>query len=255
MELPEEAAAPALAAWNLVPSNQWFLAEYLRSLRAMELYPQVLECSLFVRGGGVCRYYLADSEERLGLEVRPSMEYLLCASGCSDDSTAADANLWLSLIYLHREDTGAALSAASSAVRLMPEEEFYRCVLAERMAEAGSIETSRELLHGLRLDGVADRSYWQAMEALAEAESDQDRRIWALRRARECRLCPGTDRELGWALYLAGRNALRDGDTNGSRELLTEASGLGDTSEVFALRADSLLELLDEFENRGPGSR
>ncbi|OPL17969.1 MAG: hypothetical protein AVO35_07355 [Candidatus Aegiribacteria sp. MLS_C] len=250
MELPEEAVSPALAAWRAEPSNPWFLAEYMRAMRAMGMYHEVLSCSVFVRGGGVCRYYLADCEMDLGSEETPSLDYLVRESS-GDDSAAADACIWLSIVQLGNDDPQAALSSASRAVDLVPEDAFYRCVLAQRMAEAGSLETSRDILAGLRLEGETDLSYWQACAALSSAEGDEDRVIWALRRARECRRCPGTDRELGWALYFAGRDALREGDTELCRHRLTEAAVAGDTAEVFVQRADSLLELLNEFE-KGP---
>lgn len=250
MELPEEAFAPALAAWRAEPSNPWFLAEYMRAMRAMGMDHEVLSCSVFVRGGGVCRYYLADCEIRLGLGVTPSLDYLVRESA-GNDSASADACIWLSMVRLGTDDPQAALGLASRAVELAPGEAFYRFVLAERMAEAGSLETSRGILAGLRLEGELDHSYWQASAALASAEGDRERVIWALRRARERRRCPGTDRELGWALYFAGRDALREGDAELCIRWLTEAALTGDTTEVFVQRADSLLELLNEFQ-KGP---
>jgi hypothetical protein len=140
---------------------------------------------------------------------------------------------------------------AARAVELAPEESFYRCLLAENLAEAGEVEASRQQLHYLRLNCSADYSYWRATAALAEAEDDECRYIWALRRARGCRVCPETDRNLAWALYFSGRDAMRSGDLDSSRVLLEEILNLGDSTQVYVQRADSLLKLIDEFQETG----
>mgnify|MGYP001025908758 FL=1 len=253
MEMPEDALAPAEAAWTLEPWNQWYLAEYLRALRSMEMYGDMMEISGMVRGGGVCRYYLAACERELGMDPSPSKLVLQELAVSDDDSTASDALIWLVLL-LDGEVTGdSLLKMAERAVELSPDEDFYRCVLAERLAEMDEVEAARVHLHILRLRGATGYSYWGAVAAAAEAEDDGERRVWALRRAMEARVCPQSVRDLGWALYFLGRDSLRGGELEMSRTWLEESAGLGDTSEIFVQRADSLLDLINEFENAAAG--
>ncbi|MBN2608745.1 MAG: hypothetical protein JXA64_06490 [Candidatus Fermentibacteraceae bacterium] len=252
MERPDVALQAAMAAWTMEPSNEWFLAEYIRALRSLDMYDEILDCADLVRGGGVCRYYLADCERELGVHPSESMEYLLEAAGFEDDSACADACIWLAVLAQGLSEGDSSLLLAARAVELMPDEDFYRCFLAERLAESGDLAGAREQLHRLRLGGGTGYSYWRATAALAEAEGDLHRNVWALRRARTARTCPESGRDLGWALYFIGREALRTGETSMARRWLWESRLLGDTSEVFVHRSDSLLELLYEFENQTP---
>ncbi len=254
MESPADALEPALAAWGIEPDNQWYFAEYLRALKNLDMYEELVSDGDYVRGGGVCRYYLAVAERELGMCPSPSVEYLLTASSCEDDSAAADACVWLAILLQNEVDADSIIFLFETAATLQPDEDFYRCVLAEKLAENGEIERSREQLHLLRLEGSTGYSYWQACASLAEAEEDTDRRIWALRRARNDRICPESSRNLAWTLYFSGRDALRDGDMLLSRERLLEAASLGDSSEMYIHKSDSLLELIHEFENSIPGS-
>lgn len=254
MEKPADALEPALAAWRIEPDNQWYLAEYIRALKNLEMYDELIGCGGYIRGGGVCCYYLAVAERELGIYPSPSFEYLLAASSAQDDSAAADACLWLALLLGNEVDADSLIVLVETAVMLQPYEDFYRCILAEKLAENGETERSREQLHLLRLEGSTGYSYWQACASLAEAEMDTDRRLWALRRARSLRICPESNRNLGWTLYFAGRDALRDGDILLSAERLQEAVGLGDSSEIYVHKADSLMELIHEFENSVPCS-
>ncbi len=249
MEKPEDALEPALAAWRIEPASQWYLAEYLRALRSLEMFEEMMEYGNYVRGGGVCRYYLAAAERELGINPSSSLEYLLDTSSCGNDSAAADACIWLAILLQNEVSADSVLALVETAADLQPDEDFYRCVFAEKLAENGEIERSREQIHLIRLEGSTGYSYWQSYATLAEAEEDTGRRIWALRRARTDRICPESSRNLGWALYISGRDALRDGDVLFSRERLLEASCLGDTSEIYIQKSDSLLELIDEFEN------
>lgn len=253
MEMPEKALEPALAAWSMEPSSQWFLAEYLRALRSLGMFPEMMEYSDLVRGGGVCRYYLAAAERELGMEPSPSLRHLLDASVSPDDSTAADACAWLAIFLQGPSLEDSILALTVRSVELRPEEDFYRCLLAERLAEAGDLEGAGEQIGRLRLGGADGYSYWRAVAVLAAAEDDPERNIWALRRARERRVCPESARNLGWALYFRGRNALRSGDLALSGDALRESSLLGDSSEVFVQRSDSLLRLIDEFEKTAAG--
>jgi hypothetical protein len=134
LEMPESALGPALDAWNLEPSNQWYLAECLKAMRETGMLQEMMELSRYVRGGGVCRYYLADAEIRLGMESSPSLAYLLEAIASRDDSTAADACAWLCILLGDDVDDDSTVSLATKAVELAPGEEFYRCLLAEKLA-------------------------------------------------------------------------------------------------------------------------
>ncbi|MEN8208230.1 MAG: hypothetical protein ABFR50_03160 [Candidatus Fermentibacteria bacterium] len=253
MEQPSDALEPALAAWRIEPDNQWYLSEYFRALKNLEMYDELLGFGDYVRGGGVCRYYLAATERVLGLFPSPSVTYLLTASVSGDDSAAADACVWLAVLLGNEAGPDSIISLLETAAFLQPDVVFYRCLLAEKFAENGETERSRELLHSIRLEGSAGYSYWQACASLAEAEEDTERRIWALRRARSYRVCPESGRNLGWALYLSGRDALREGKVLLSRDRLLEAASLGDSSEAYVHKADSLLELIYEFENSVSG--
>jgi len=249
MESPEDALGPALTAWNIEPDNQWYLAEYLRALKNLMMFEELAAYGEFVRGGGVCRYYLASAERELGYSTSPSLDHLVSVSVCENDSAAADACIWLAILLQDDVSTDSVLDLVETAVQLQPKVDFYRCVFAEKLAENGEIELSRDQLIQLRLEGSDGYSYWQACASLAEAEEDADRRIWALRRAMDCRICPESRRNLGWALYITGRDALREGDILQSTEWLSEASALWDSSEIFVQKSDSLLELIDEFED------
>lgn len=249
MEKPADALEPAFAAWRIEPDNQWYLAEYIRALKNLEMYEELIGCGGYIRGGGVCRYYLAVAERELGVCPSPSVEYMLTASLCEDDSAAADACVWLVILLQDVIDADSVIVLVETAVTLQPDVLFYRCILAEKLAENGETERSRKLLHSMRLEGSTGYSYWRAIASLAEAEEDTDRHIWALRRARSDRICPESSRNLGWTLYFSGRDALREGNILLSRERLLEAANLGDSLETYVHKADSLLKLIYEFEN------
>lgn len=254
MEEPADALEPALAAWSIEPENQWYLAEYIRALKSLQMYDELISHGEYVRGGGVCRYYLAVAERELGMRPSPSLAYFLTVSACDDDSAAADACAWLAILLQNEAESDSIIALVETAAALAPDVVFYRCVLAEKLAENRETERSREQLHFIRLEGSTGYSYWQACASLAETEEDTDRRIWALRRARSNRICPESSRNLGWALYLSGRDVLREGEVLLSRERLSEAISLGDSSEVYVQKADSLLELIHEFENSITGN-
>lgn len=250
MEQPEEALSPALAAWRTEPVKQWYLAEYLRALRNLSMFEELLAHTAYVRGGGVCRYYLAVAEREMNQHPSASLEYLLETSVADDDSAAADACIWLAILLQDKISADSILTFAATAVEKDPSSEFYRCVFAENLSRNGLLEQAREQIHWMRLKGYTGYSYWQACAELAEAEEDDERRIWALRRARQNRNCPDTSRNLGWALYISGRDALRDGDLIYSRDHLEDALQTGDSTEVYVMKSDSLLNLINEFENR-----
>lgn len=247
LELPDSALTLARRAWDDRPQDQWYLGEYMRSLYRLQRYREILELAWTVRGGGVCRYYLARAEEALDT-IPESRRYFEEALNSPDDSTAADAASWLSI--LAREEIGpdSVISLLRMAARLRPEEAFYRARLVEALSEEGMTGEAWDHLRLLRLEGDRSQSYWSAWAAYAEAEGSARREIWALRRAWQGRRCPQTARNLGWAIYLAGRDTLRAGNSREAVSLLRESASLGCSSDVFAVKSDSLIRLVEEFE-------
>jgi tetratricopeptide (TPR) repeat protein len=245
--VPDSALPWAEFALELDPGNQWYMCEVLRSLCSMEMFAEAAGYLPRVRGGGVCRYYLARAESGCGAGDSPSRTWLEDALGSEDDSTAADAACWLSLLLAGRvpEDSLSALLA--SAVELDPGNEFYRCRYAGVLAGEGRTEEAAECLRPLRVSGVSSQAYWQARAELARAEGDDRREIWALRRAWQARRTPDAAESLGWALYLYGRDAMRSGDLALADGRLREASSMGDTGDAYTVLADSLLELIEEY--------
>ncbi len=253
LEMYGGAAEAAGRAWELDPADRWYLAELMKALRGTGDLAGVIELSPFVRGGGACRYHLAAAERDSGISPSPSAEWLARAVSSPDDSTAADACAWLSVLLAGDVPPDSVLALRRTALELDGSSAFYACLLAEAAAEADSVRLCSEVLRGLRTEASGSYGYWGAMAALAEAEESPLRRIWALRRALESRDCPQSRRDLGWALYLHGRDLLRGGERTASRELLERASGLragaSAEPETFSVLADSLLRLLDEYES------
>jgi len=248
LELHDEALGPARSAWESRPWDSWYLGEYMKTLRALGMTVELMELDPLVRGGGVCRYYLASAELESGSGCSPSTDFLTGMLSSTDDSAAADAAVWLSLLLHDSLTQDSLISLLSGAVSRIPDDGFYRSLLAERLSESGLVEEAREQLVAMRLAGFLGSPYWEACASLAEAEGDPERRIWALRRAVESMRCPATEENLGWALYQTGRNRMREGDLEGSALLLSETATLGDTSDAWRQKADSLIALIDEFQ-------
>lgn len=237
-----------MISWERRPWDQWYLAEYMRALRGLDMTRRLLELRPLVRGGGVCRYYLARAEMDSLSGASPSLDYFAGTLTSQDDSAAADAAVWLSLLLQESLCEDSLLSLLRGAVDRVPDSEFYRSLLAERLVSSGLLEEARSHLSFMRLSGASGTSYWGACASLAEAEGDAPRRIWALTRAVETRECPGTVDDLGWALYISGRDLLRQGDLAGAEPLLRETLTLGDGSQAWYQRADSLLGLVDAYQ-------
>ncbi len=246
LELPDSALGYARNAWDRRPQDQWYLGEYMRALYRLQRYDELLDLGWAVRGGGVCRYYLARAERALDT-LRASRGYFEEALESPDDSTAADAASWLSI--LAREDIGpdSVIALLLMSVEMRPGEAFYRARLVEALSENGMLGEAWEHLRLLRREDDRSQSYWSAWAAYAEAEGSARREVWALRRAWEGRRCPQTATNLGWALYLAGRDTLRAGHPGEALPLLRESSALGCSSDVFAVKSDSLIDLVAAF--------
>jgi len=252
-EMPDSALTYAFRAWELQPDNQWFFGQYLKTLRELERYDEILDLSSLVTGGGSCRYYLAVAERETGTEPSISLEYFEAAYISEDDSISADAAVWLSILQRNQLSVDSICIILEKTVNSMPESDFYRVLYAETLIESGNIEdavTQLDILHSL------DRgySYRQAQSALAEYEADSERLNWTLRRAYAVRPVPEVARSLGWQLFISGYEDLRNGRLELARKRLEDASQYG-TTEVFAVESDSLLLLLDEFEQSSMSKR
>ena len=252
--VPDSALPWAELALELDPDNQWYMCEVLRALCSMEMFTEAAGYLPRVRGGGVCRYYLARAESECGAGDSPSLEWLEEALRSEDDSTAADAACWLSLLLSGRVPDDSLSALLARAVELDPGSEFYRCRYAGALAGEGRTDEAAACLRPLRISGASSQVYWQARAELARAEGDSRREIWALRRAWQARRTPVAAESLGWALYLSGRDAMRSGDLALAAGRLLEASSLGGAGDVYAVLSDSLLELLDEY-TRQTGDR
>lgn len=242
MEMPDSACVHALEAWRMEPGEEIFLAEYFKALRRCGREPEVLELAGLVRNGGAARYHAA----ACGHE--PSLRYLRDSSMSSDDSTAADACCWLSLL----EGAGGAgersLQLMRRCVDLAPEEGFYRSMLVEDLCGTGLLDEARADLLVLRRSRWFEPGYWDACASVAELEGDQERRLWALRRSVEAMRTPGSIRSLGWGLISAARSDMRNGRLELATQRLSEAVRLGGSSEEFVRVSDSLLTMTGLYE-------
>lgn len=248
LELHEEALEPARLAWESRPWDSWYLGEYMKTLRELGMTVELMALEPFIRGGGACRYYLASVELRDGSGSSPSTDFLTGMLSSSDDSAAADAAVWLSLLLSDSLSSDSLISLLRGAVARVPDSGFYRSLLAERLSEEGLTEEAGEQVAAMRLSGYLGSSYWDACASLAEAQGDAGRRLWALRRAVESMRCPGTEENLGWGLYQTGRDLMREGDLEGALKLLLETATIGDGSEDWRQKADSLTGLIHEFQ-------
>jgi tetratricopeptide (TPR) repeat protein len=244
--MPDSALGYARRAWDERPQDQWYLAEYMRALYRLERYRAILDLAWTVRGGGVCRYYLARAEQALDT-VPESRRYFEEVLASPEDSTAADAASWLSILAWEDIGPDSVISLLRAAVELSPDETFYRARLVEALSEEDMTGEAWDHLRLLRLGDDRSQSYWSAWAAFAEAEGSARREVWSLRRAWEDRRCPQTATNLGWALYLAGRDTLRAGHPREALPLLRESASLGCSADVFAVKSDSLIQLVEEF--------
>ena len=245
LEMPDSALAPAYRAWNLQPDNQWFLGQYLKTLKDLNRFDEMLELSSLVTGGGSCRYYIAVAE-RENDTVPLALDYFETAYRSDNDSISADAGAWLVILQRNQLSVDSISFILRDVVNKIPSSDFYRVLYAGALVESRNIDEAvvqLDILHS----GDRKYSYWQAKGTLAEYEGDAERYIWTLRRAYAVRPVPESARSLGWQLFISGYEDLRNSRLELARERLEEASKYGDT-EVFAVESDTLLLLLDEFE-------
>ncbi len=230
----------AETALNLQPSNERCLAELLKSL--VDEPERVLQYSYLIHGGGTCRYRLAQAEIKLDLAEKVSLEWLEMAYESETDSVAADAGCWLSIIH---GDSG--LEFVEKSVLLSPEVEFYRSLLVSKLVNAGLLEQASLQFEILKRTGFSGYSFWRTASSLYEASGDFDGAIEASRRAYQLRQIPGTAADLGWKLYFAGRELLRNQQLTEAQLPLREASVLWSSDSLWAVKSDSLLDLVNEF--------
>lgn len=242
MEMPDSACSQALAAWRMEPDEELFLAEYFKALRRSGRQQEVLDLADLVRNGGAARYHAA----ACGHE--PSIQYLRDSSLSADDSTAADACCWLSLLESTEGAWERSLQLRRRCVELAPGSGFYRSMLVEGLCRAGLLEEAAANLLVLRRARWFEPGYWDACASVAELEGDQERRLWALRRSVEALTTPDAVRSLGWGLVSAARSDLRNGRLELASQRLSEAVHLGGPSEEFVRVSDSLLTMTRLYE-------
>jgi tetratricopeptide (TPR) repeat protein len=241
LDLPDSALAFAENAWSLEPARERYLSEFMKSLSMLGMDSEILGLARYLRGGGVGRYYAAAAGDSA------SLAYLAETAAEGGDSAAADACCWLSILCFSSCGAESSIALLERSVFLEPGDPFYRSLLVQRLAASGRLDRAIEHLDLLRRTRARDAVYWQAAASVAEAEGDDVRLAWALRRCWQARQTSEAGRDLGWALYTGAGRAVSEGEIELARQWLTEARGLHADS-VVTLRSDSLLRLLDEFE-------
>ena len=243
--MPDSALNYAQRSWEMRREKSYYFTEYLKSLYRLGEYELILSLVPFLRGNGYARYITARAEEETGSELH-SIEIFSESLDSESNSIAADAALWLSILLDGTVSEDSIRTLAETAVLYDSSSSFYRCRLAGVYSEAGDFENAYIQLAVVRRMGKTDYYYWKSMTSLARDERDHERHVWAARRANECRRIPEAARNLGWALYMAGNNAMRSDDLVLAVSLLEEALRL-EADEEITLRSDSLLGMIYEF--------
>lgn len=246
LDLPDSAEFYAETALSIQPSSERCLAELLKSLSGQP--EKILEYSYLVSGGGTCRYRLARAEIDLDRQEKPSRDWLENSFESEIDSIAADAGCWLSILH-----GDAGLCYIEKSVDLMPEEEFYRSLLIEKLIDATELESAAAQFEILKNTGSAGLSFWQTTSSVLDALGDSQGAIEASRRAFELRRIPSSAADLGWKLYFYGRNLMRDGLMIDAVPHLRESSALWSNDSLWAMKSDSLLDLMNEFTSTSEG--
>jgi len=246
MEMHDSASVYASEALLLNPGNEGCLSELLKALSDDPC--SVLQYSPLISGGGTCRYRLARAELDTSLLPGESVLWLLGRFETGDSVSAADAGCWLSLLF---PDSG--LQYLERSVELMPDEPFYRYLLIERLAEGGFTDRGLQELELLSDSCEGSTSYWQAAASVYEALGEQEAAIEASRRAFLLRMVPSTAADLGWRLYFHGRDLVRENRMTEAVPFLRECSSVWRAESSWALRADSLLDLMNEFTSISDG--
>jgi len=244
----DSAEVYAQAALLLQPGSERCLSELLKALS--DDPASVLDYSSLVSGGGSCRYRLARAEIDLDLELneRTSIDWLETSFLNQTDSVAADAGCWLSIIH-----GSSGLQYIERSVVLMPHIEFYRSLLIDKLIQADNLEDAVFQFEILKETGSGDFYFWQTASSIYEALDDPDGAIEASRRSWELRQTPSSSADLGWKLYFYGRELMRSGQMMNAVPYLRESSSLWSGDSLWAVKSDSLLDLLNEFTSTSAG--
>jgi len=236
LSMPDSALVWAVRAHDLRPSNSSILGELLQA--HSQNPDSVLKYGILVAGGGVCRFRLAQAEQRLESPGEHTL-YFHQTLDHGNDSARADAACWLSVLLPER-----ATELLGMAVELAPGESFYRTMLAGRLAQQGDADGGFSILAPLPPQGYY---YWQALARCHEAEGSADLAAEAFRQAFQARQCPSSAADLGWFLYRAGRDLVKADNCPEAAALLEEASNLWHSDSSWARASDSLLTLVRRF--------
>ena len=246
LDKPDSAEIHAQAALALAPCEERCLGELLKSISHDP--ERVLQYGYLVSGGGVCRYRLARAEIELGDTGGESVMWLLNEFEEGDSSSAADAGCWLSILF---PEKGTAYIERS--VLLAPEEQFYRCLYIERLIEEDLTERAEEEFSLLSYTSEENLGYWQTAASLYDALGDPLAAIEASGKAYDLRQVPATGADLGWRLYFHGRDLVRENRMSEAVPFLYQCADTWSSDSAWALRADSLLDLMNEFTSVSDG--
>jgi tetratricopeptide (TPR) repeat protein len=246
LDLPDSAGVYAERALSLQPASERCLSELLKSLS--EQPEQVLEYSYLVSGGGPCRYRLARAEIELDLQDKPSLNWLKNSFATGTDSVAADAGCWLSILY---SDSG--LRYIETSVNLRSEEEFYRAMLIGKLIDENLTDRAIAEFVILKETTSGGLVFWQTASRVCDALGDSPGAIEASRRAWEMRKTPSASADLGWKLYFYGRDLMRRGLMQEAVPYLRESSTLWSGESLWAVKSDSLVDLLNQFTTEAQG--
>ncbi|MCK5786177.1 MAG: hypothetical protein KAH54_06430, partial [Candidatus Sabulitectum sp.] len=179
---------------------------------------------------------------------RTSVDWLENSFESGADSVAADAGCWLSIL---NGDSG--LRYIERSVELIPEDEFYICLLVEKLVASERLENAAAQFEILKDISTGGLSFWQTASSLHEAMGDPLGAIEASRRAWSLRKTPSSSADLGWMLYFHGRDLMREGSLTDAVPYLRESSSLWSNDSLWAVKSDSLLNLMNEFTSTSDG--
>lgn len=206
----------------------------------------MLEFSRLVSGGGVCRYRLAKAELQLNMFQGESLCWLLDRFENGDPLEQADAGCWLSLLF-----PVSGLEYIERAVSISPDVVFYRYLFLDKLIEADLLNRAGEEFALLKDSG--DTGFWQAAASLHGAQGLEAQAVNDLRMAYNLRRTPSRGAELGWRLYFFGSELIGENRNQEAIPLLIECSETWNSESTWAVRADSLLNQLNEFTSVSDG--
>jgi len=247
LDLPDSARIYAEKALSIQPASERCLSQLLKSISDQpEL---VLGYSYLVSGGGACRYRLARAEIELDLAVKPSLEWLDSMYSAGEDSAAADAGCWLCIL----DYRDAGFEYIQRSVELVPGSVFYRSLLIDKLIQQGNTDMAVAEFDTLRQADAGGLLLWQTASSVLEATGDSLGAIEASRQAWRIRMTPSTSADLGWKLYFYGRELVRNGEMQAAVPYLRESSVLWSGESLWAVKSDSLIDLMNQFTSVSDG--